>query len=361
MLPPRARWGAFMSTRVLVGLAFAVGSVSVLLPIAGVSISFGALIVVGGVIGFLSGLLGVGGGFLMTPVLTMIGVPLTVAAASDSNAIVATSASGVAAHFRLQNVDLKMGMICLLGAPTGSALGVEIIKVLRKLGDAELLITVLYVLMLSAVGAFTLRDSLAKLRRGVLAPPAKASAASLPVLRRLPLQLDFGRSGVRHSLLVPFTLCFFVGLLTAIMGVGGGFMMVPMMVYLLRMPAHVAVGTSLFQTLFTCIGVTLMQAAANHTVDIVLALLIAAGSTVGAQLGARVSRQLRGEQLLVILGILALGIALKMAAGLIVPPGNSLSPVQHAFVSTPGRDGKVRRVTISTPPNGALVEDLPLR
>jgi hypothetical protein len=150
------------------------------------------------------------------------------------------------------------------------------------------------------------------------------SQALTSLLARLPLQIEYSRSGVRHSALVPFALCFMVGIMTAVMGVGGGFIMVPAMVYLLRMPAHVAVGTDLFQILFTCMGVTLMQAASNHSVDVVLALLIAAGSTIGAQLGARASRYLRGEQLLIVLGVLALTVCLKMVVGIALPPSNPL-------------------------------------
>jgi uncharacterized membrane protein YfcA len=304
---------------------FAIAVAPILLPIAGISINLPLLVSTGAIIGFMSGLLGVGGGFLMTPFLMMIGIPPTVAAASDTNAIVATSASGVAAHFRLKNVDLRMGAVCLTGGLCGSAIGVQLIKLLRATGSADLLITFMYIFVLCGVGGFTLRDSLKKLRRGVLEPRAKKAHRKYLPLDRLPLQMEFARSGVKHSVLVPFFLCSMVGIMTAVMGVGGGFIMVPMMVYLLRMPAHVAVGTDLFQILFTCIGVTLMQAATNHTVDVVLAILIAAGSTIGAQIGARVSKRLRGEQLLIVLGVLALAVGLKMAVGIVVPPSNPLS------------------------------------
>ena len=287
----------------------------------------GVLVSVGMVIGFLSGLLGVGGGFLTTPILMMIGIPPIVAAASDTNAIVATSASGVAAHFRLRNVDFKMGTYCLLGGLLGSAVGVQAVKLLGARGNADLLISVMYVVILGAVGGFMVYNSLAKLRRGVMAPKLRQakSNAFTTLLARLPFQTEFARSGVSHSILLPFALCFVVGIMTAFMGVGGGFIMVPAMVYLLRMPAHVAVGTSLFQVLFTCMGATLMQSASNHSVDVVLALVIAAGSTIGAQLGARVSRYLRGEQLLIVLGVLALVVCLKMAVGIALPPSNPLS------------------------------------
>jgi uncharacterized membrane protein YfcA len=297
----------------------------ILLPIAGLSLNVYELVAVGGVIGLLSGLLGVGGGFLLTPILMMIGVPPTVAAASDSNSIVATSSSGVAAHFRLNNVDIRMGTLLLVGGLCGSAIGVQCIKVLRKMGNADVLITLTYVLVLGFVGGYIVRDSVKKMRRGLMVPKATRPTRTSAILDRFPFQIDFPRSGVRHSVLVPIFLCSIVGLLTAVMGVGGGFMLVPVMVYLLRMPAHVAVGTSLFQILFTCAGATLMQATANHTVDLVLALILAVGSTIGAQIGARLSRVLRGEQLMILIGILALAVTLKMAFGMIVPPGDLLT------------------------------------
>jgi uncharacterized protein len=180
-------------------------------------------------------------------------------------------------------------------------------------------------------------NSIAKLRRGVMSPRIRKpqSGAFTTLLTRLPFQTEFARSGVRHSVLVPFTLCSMVGVMTALMGVGGGFIMVPAMVYLLRMPAHVAVGTDLFQILFTCMGATLMQASSNYSVDVVLALLIAAGSTIGAQLGARASRHMRGEQLLIVLGILALVVCLKMTAGIVLTPSNPLSGTNaHAMLKT---------------------------
>lgn len=300
----------------------------ILLPIAGISINVLLLIAVGSVIGLLSGLLGIGGGFLITPILMFIGVPPTIAAASGTNAIVATSSSGVGAHFRLKNVDMRMGALLLLGGLLGSAIGVECIKLLKVLGNADLVITLTYIVVLGIVGGYIVQDSLRRMRRGLLASKSLRRARKRSLLDRLPFQVEFPRSGVRHSLLLPILLCSFVGMLTAIMGVAGGFMLVPVMVYLLGMPAHVAVGTSLFQALFTCAAVTLMQAGTNNTVDLVLALLLAAGSTVGAQAGARLSRLLRGEQLMIILGILALAVMLKMVIGVTLPPQNPLGVAQ---------------------------------
>jgi len=303
--------------------------VPVFLPVAELSINAFWLIGAGGVVGFLSGLLGVGGGFLLTPILMMIGIPATVAAASDTNAIIATSSSGVAAHFRLGNVDVKMGSIMLLGGLTGAAIGVEIIKILRALGNADVLIKLTYVALLGAVGGFMMLDSLRNMRGGRMAAKARRPKRQHSILQRLPFQMRFPRSHVQHSVIVPYLLGTVVGVLAAVMGVGGGFLMVPLMVYLLGMSPHLAVGTSLFQILFTCAGVTYMQATTNHTADLVLALLLAVGSTVGAQMGAVVSKLLRGEQLMIILACMALAVVVKMGFSLTVTPSSLLAPAAH--------------------------------
>ncbi len=299
---------------------------SIFLPVAGVSINLFLLIGVGGVVGFMSGLFGVGGGFLLTPILMMIGIPPTVAAASDSCQIVAASSSGTAAHFRLGNVDTKLGGILLLGGLAGGAIGVRIIKLLREMGSADFVITVFYVVVLGGIGGFMFFESLQSLRRGAVVQRPHRATKGKGLVSRLPFQMYFPRSKVRHSVLVPFFLCAIVGVMAAIMGVGGGFIMVPMMVYLLRMPMHVAVGTDLFQILFTCAGVTYMQATTNHTVDLVLAILLALGSTIGAQIGARVGKLLRGDQLKIILASIVLLVMVKMAVGLITTPASLLDP-----------------------------------
>lgn len=303
---------------------------TILLPVAGISINLFVLIGAGAVVGFLSGLLGVGGGFLLTPILMMLGVPPTVAAASDTNAIVATSSSGMAAHLRLGNVDLKLGTVLLVGGLAGSAIGVQIIKVFRLLGNADFVISITYVVVLGAIGSYMFVESLQSLRRGRLAPRVSTPRSSGTLLGRLPLQMKFPRSGIQHSVFVPFVLCAIVGILAAVMGVGGGFIMVPMMVYLLRMPMHVAIGTDLFQILFTCAGLTFMQATTNHTVDLLLALCVAAGSTTGAQIGARVGRLFRGDQLKIVLATIVLVVMVKMAVDLVMSPVNVLSAVKGA-------------------------------
>jgi len=304
--------------------------VSIFLPVAGISISLYLLVGVGAGVGFLSGLLGVGGGFLLTPILIMLGVPPTVAAASDSCQIIAASSSGVAAHFRLGNVDYKMGSILLCGGLMGAAIGVHVIKAVRMLGNADLLITLTYIFVLGSVGGSMFVSSLRALRRGTMTVKSHRPVKRRRLLSRLPFQVYFPRSDVQHSVFVPIVMCAMVGILAAIMGVGGGFIMVPMMVYLLRMPPHVAVGTDLFQIVFTSAGITYMQATTNYTVDLVLALLLAAGSTIGAQLGAYVSRYLRGEHLLIILATLALFVVGKMLVGVVTTPASLLQPAAQA-------------------------------
>ncbi len=299
---------------------------SAFLPVAGISISIFLLVAIGAVVGFLSGLLGVGGGVLLTPILMMIGIRPSVAAASGVNAIVATSSSGLAAHFRLGNVDLKLGSVLLFGGVAGASMGVLLIKLLRALGVAGFVITVTYIVVLGISGIYMFVDGLQRLKGGSVVTKSQSTSSVPGILRRLPFQMNFPCSGVRHSVLLPFSLCTLVGILTAIMGVGGGFLVVPLMTGLLGVPVRVAVGTSLFQILFTSADTTLMQAIENHTVDLVMALLLALGSTVGAQIGARVSRFLRGEQLLILLAILALAITGKMTLGIFMPPSNILDP-----------------------------------
>lgn len=291
------------------------------LPIAGNSVNIVLVFVMGGFVGLLSGIFGVGGGFLMTPLLIMIGIPPTVAAASDSNQIVGASTSGTLAHYRLGNVDFKMGILLLVGGVLGGTVGVQLIKVLRALGNADFLIQITYVVMLGFVGAYMFIESLQSLRgrKVETAVPEKESTYAL-LVKKLPWQVRFEKSGIELSVLMPLGLGIFVGVLAAIMGVGGGFIMVPVMVYLLRMPMHVVVGTSLFQILFTCINVTIMQANTNHTVDFVLALILLIGSTLGAQVGAKISRRLKGDQLKIILASLVLIVMVKMLLGLLLEP-----------------------------------------
>ncbi|MGD8397148.1 MAG: sulfite exporter TauE/SafE family protein [Candidatus Eiseniibacteriota bacterium] len=302
---------------------------SIYLPVAGGAENVLVLMGLGGLVGFLSGLFGVGGGFLLTPLLIMIGVPPTVAAASDSNQIVAASTSGTYAHARAGSVDFRMGLLLLLGGIGGGSLGVVFIRHLRQLGEADFLITVTYVIMLGSIGSYMFFESLGGLRGGrapKAAPGAAAErAAARPsvyarIVRALPWKMHFARSRMTLSILVPPLLGALVGILAAIMGVGGGFIMIPVMVYLLRMPMHVVVGTSLFQILFTCVNVTVLQASLNHTVDFILALFLLIGSVVGAQLGARASRRLNADQLKILMAVIVLLVMGKMLLGLLMAP-----------------------------------------
>lgn len=292
------------------------------LPIAGNSVNIAAVTALGGVVGLLSGIFGVGGGFLMTPLLIMMGIPPTVAAASDSNQIVGASTSGTLAHFRLGNVDVKMGLLLLVGGVAGGTLGVQIIKLLRQLGNADFLINVTYVLMLGLIGGYMFMESLQSMRRCKQSDTGepKTESGYARFIGKLPWQMDFPRSGIRLSVLMPLVLGGLVGILAAIMGVGGGFIMVPVMVYLLRMPMHVVVGTSLFQILFTCVNVTIMQSAQNHTVDFMLALLLLIGSSIGAQVGAAIGKKLPGDRLKILLASLVLVVMGKMLLDLLVQP-----------------------------------------
>jgi len=291
------------------------------LPVAGSAVSIPLLLALGGLVGFLSGLFGVGGGFLMTPLLIMIGIPPTVAAASDSNQIVAASSSGTYAHARNGSVDFPMGILLLVGGIAGGSAGVWLIRLLRAAGNADFVITVTYVAMLGGIGAYMFAESLRSMRTVHTVRTAEPRPSLYGrLVRRLPWKMHFRRSGVQISVLLPLVLGFLVGTLAAIMGVGGGFIMVPVMVYLLRMPMHVVVGTSLFQILFTCVNVTILQAKLNRTVDFVLALVLLLGSVVGAQLGALVSKRLNADQLKILMAIIVLVVTVKMLLGLVLPP-----------------------------------------
>ena len=296
------------------------------LPVALTSINILIPVGLGLAVGLLSGLFGVGGGFLMTPLLIMFGIPSTVAAATDSNQIVAASTSGTYAHWKVGNVDFKMGFHLLIGGFVGGLFGVQGIKILRAMGNADFVIKMAYVLMLGIAGAYMFVESLQSMNKNKVedAKPEKESGVAR-LLKSLPLQTHYEKSGVTHSALVPVVFGGFVGILAAVMGVGGGFLMVPVMVYILRMPMHVVVGTSLFQILFNCIEVTFLQAYTNHNVDFVLAVLLLLGSTIGAQVGAVFGRKLKGGQLKIILAVIVLVVTVKIIFELTMTPSLLLS------------------------------------
>jgi uncharacterized membrane protein YfcA len=299
------------------------------LPVALTSINILIPVGLGLAVGLLSGLFGVGGGFLMTPLLIMFGIPSTVAAATDSNQIVAASTSGTYAHWKVGNVDFKMGIYLLVGGFLGGLVGVQAIKLLHAMGNADFVIKMTYVLMLGIVGVYMFIESLQSMKKtksaAVEAKKEEKESAVGRFLKALPLQTHFEKSGITHSALVPVVLGGFVGVLAAIMGVGGGFLMVPIMVYMLRMPMHVVVGTSLFQILFTCIEVTFLQAYTNHSVDFILAVLLLLGSTVGAQVGAVFGRKLKGEQLKILLAAIVLVVTVKIIFELTLTPSLFIS------------------------------------
>jgi len=298
------------------------------LPVALTSINILVPVGLGLAVGLLSGLFGVGGGFLLTPLLIMFGIPSTVAAATDSNQIVAASTSGTYAHWKVGNVDFKMGLYLLIGGFLGGLVGVQAIKLLHAMGNADFVIKMTYVLMLGIVGVYMFVESIQSMRKkqsAVDEVKEEQESAVGRFLSMLPLQTRFEKSGVTHSALVPVVLGSFVGVLAAIMGVGGGFLMVPVMVYMLRMPMHVVVGTSLFQILFTCIEVTFLQATTNHSVDFLLAVLLLVGSTVGAQIGTVFGRKLKGEQLKVLLATIVLIVTVKIVFDLTLTPSLLIS------------------------------------
>ena len=289
------------------------------LPIAEVSVNAFLLLGLGGMVGVLSGMFGVGGGFLMTPLLFFIGIPPAVAVATEANQIVASSFSGVLAHFKRRTVDLKMGCVLLVGGLTGAALGVVVFNYLKSLGQVELLVQLCYVIFLGIIGSLMFVESLNALRR--------SSRNVAPVKRKnhnwvhgLPFKMRFRVSGLYISVIPPLLVGLLVGVLSAIMGVGGGFIMVPAMIYLLGMPTKVVIGTSLFQIIFVTAFTTLLHATTNYTVDMALAVLLLIGGVIGAQIGAVIGTRLKAEQLRILLAILVLVVCGKLAFDLLVMP-----------------------------------------
>jgi uncharacterized protein len=288
------------------------------LPIAEMAVNVFVVLGLGGLVGFLSGLFGIGGGFLTTPLLIFIGIPPAVAVATGANQIVAPSVSAVLAHWRRGNVDVRMGLALLAGGLIGSAAGVGVFAVLHRLAQLDVVIKLSYVLFLSVIGLLMLNESVQAMRRSrvkVVRPRSRRTLRDA-----LPLKMRFRRSRLYISALLPVAIGLVVGVLAAIMGVGGGFIMVPAMIYLLGMPSSVVVGTSLFQIIFVTASITVMQAITTQTVDVVLALLLVAGSVVGAQFGVRTGTLLRGDQIRVLLAVLVLAVGVKLAWDLVAVP-----------------------------------------
>jgi len=297
------------------------------LPIAEVSINAFLLLGLGGVVGFLSGMFGVGGGFLITPLLLFVGVPPGVAVATGANQVVASSISGVLVQMKRKGVDFRMGLVLLVGGFGGSFIGVQVFAWMTALGQIDLFVQLSYVLFLGLIGSMMFAESTRALirahRAGAAAPIRRAHVHTW--VHKLPLQMKFRASGLYISVLPPAAIGAAVGFLSAIMGVGGGFILVPAMIYLLGMPTRVVVGTSLFQIIFVTGFTTIMHAINSQTVDMMLAFLLILGGVIGAQIGARLSTRLKAEQLRIMLAILVLTVSFKIALDLLLQPAELFS------------------------------------
>ena len=294
------------------------------LPIAEVSVNALVLFGLGGIVGLLSGLFGVGGGFLITPLLFFIGIPPAVAVATGANQVVASAVSGVLVHLKRKTVDVRMGVVLMLSGLAGSGVGIAIFNFLSRRGQIDLVVQLSYVLFLGIIGGLMLQESVRSLQR--------AKKAVTPIRRsqhmwvhRLPLKLKFRTSGLYISVIPPALVGFGVGVLSAIMGVGGGFIMVPAMIYLLNMPTKVVIGTSLFQIIFVTAFTTFMHAFTNQSVDMLLALLLILGGVIGAQVGAGMAMKLKPEQLRILLALLVLSVCAKLALDLLLRPNELYS------------------------------------
>ena len=293
------------------------------LPIAEISLNLYLLLGLGLGVGFLSGLLGVGGGFLMTPILIFLGIPPAVAVSTQANQIMASSVSGALAHWRRKSLDVKMGTVLIIGGMFGSILGVQIFSYLQSLGQIDLVISLCYVGFLGVIGSLMLVESVNAIRRRMSGnPPPKRKRRKRRLIDALPFKTRFPVSGLYMSVIPPLAIGFLVGLLAALMGVGGGFVMVPAMIYILRMPTSVVIGTSLFQILFVTALTTFLQAAQNQTVDIVLAAILIVGGVVGAQFCVKAGAKVKGEELRAGLALLVVAVCLKLAWDLAATPND---------------------------------------
>jgi hypothetical protein len=290
------------------------------LPIAEMSVHWVYVVALGLSVGFLSGLFGVGGGFLLTPLLVFYGIPSTVAVGTTMSHITASSVSGALAQWKKRAIDFRMAGVMLGGGLTGTACGVWLFALMRRQGQMDLIVALSYVVLLGSVGGLMLKESLATLRAvrsGVMVP---ARPIHRPWIAALPLKLRFRQSHLYLSVLPPLAIGFAVGVLSAIMGVGGGFIIVPAMIYILRMPTNVVLGTSLVQIIGVTAVTTILQATSNYAVDIVLAFFLVIGGVIGAQLGVRAGARLRGEQLRFLLAVVVLAVCLRLAWGLVAHP-----------------------------------------
>ena len=296
---------------------------SIYLPIAEMNVNIFLIVFIGMAIGALSGLFSVGGGFLMTPLLIFLGIPPVVAVGSEAPHVLASSVSGVIAHWRKKNVDFKMGFFLLSGGVVGSTVGVNLFKLLKTYGQIDIVIQFLFIIFLGFIGlsmAFESAKTTIKNYRTTSAIRTKLHQHSW--IHGLPFKLRFHRSKLYISAIPPILIGFFVGVLSAMMGVGGGFIMIPAMVYILGMSTNVVVGTSLFQIIFVTANSTFFQSYLNQTVDIVLSALMILGGVIGAQIGVRIGSQLKAEYLRGILAILVLLVCAKILTDLILTPAD---------------------------------------
>jgi len=291
------------------------------LPIAEMSVNILLILGMGFAVGFLSGLFGVGGGFLLTPLLIFAGIPPAIAVATSANQMIASSVSGFIAYWRRGTVDFLMGGVLTVGGAAGAIAGIGIFNALTRMGQIGLLISVLYAVFLGTIGSLMVRESVEAIRKRRAGTPRPHRQSGQHFwLHGMPFKMRFRRSKLYISALGPLLLGFGVGILTAIMGIGGGFIMVPALIYLLHMPTNVVIGTSLFQITFITALVTLLHAVNTHSVDLMLGAVLIAGGVIGAQLGARIGHRLRGEELRAMLGVLVLAVAIRLAIDLVLHP-----------------------------------------
>ncbi len=289
------------------------------LPIAEISVNIFTILFLGGSVGVLSGMFGIGGGFLITPLLILLGIPPSIAVPTTANQIVASSVSGFLAHFKRGNIDFKMGGLILVGSLTGSTFGVWLFQILKELGQIDTVIALSYVAFLGSVGSLMAFESIKTIihkRRNIVIKKKEKTR----LVDRLPFKVYFPRSDLNVSVLMPIIVGIGAGMLVSILGIGGGFIVIPAMIYLLKMPTSVVVGTSLFQIIFTTANVTILQSISTQSVDVVLAILLLLGSTSGAQIGTKIGAKIPAENLRGILALIVLSVVAKLAFGLFSQP-----------------------------------------
>ncbi|MEX2166099.1 MAG: sulfite exporter TauE/SafE family protein [Methyloceanibacter sp.] len=299
----------------------------VYLPIAEISVNLLVMLGLGAAVGFLSGMFGVGGGFLLTPLLMFSGIPPAIAVATGANQIVGTSVSGTLAQWRRGNVDVRMGFVLIAGGVVGALAGVLLLRLLRQIGQSGLIISLTYVAFLGVIGTLMLWESIRVIRKTRAGKAATARSGQHNWIHGLPLKMRFPQSRLYISAIPPLAIGAMAGLLASFLGVGGGFIMVPAMIYLLRMPTNIVIGTSIFQIIFVTAIVTLLHATLNHTLDLLLAFILVAGGVIGGQFGVRAGHRFKGEQLRAMLAVVVLAVAFRLLLDLVLKPAELYSIV----------------------------------